>query len=78
MSISRRRSKTFDEKLKDNNKPKVQQEFLSMLNNSPELGQFAADPEKANEQMCKYINFFANLMISSDRYLVEVLDKLEQ
>jgi len=50
-------------------KPTVQEEFLRIFNLT---GKPESDAEKA-----AYLNFYGNLMRSSDNYLVEVLDKLE-
>lgn len=50
-------------------KPSVQKQFLHMM-----AAMGAVDtPQKKRE----YLNFYGNLMISSDRYLVNVLDTLE-
>jgi arylsulfatase A-like enzyme len=51
-------------------KPTVQQEFLRIFNLT---GKPKNDAEKRS-----YLNFYGNLMRSSDSYLVNVLDKLEQ
>ncbi len=51
-------------------KPKVQEEFLKIFN-------LTGKPE-GEEQEANYLNFYGNLMRSSDSYLVNVLDKLEQ
>lgn len=51
-------------------KPKIQKRFLNLLNQS-ELGELATQ-----DQMRDYINFYGNLMTSSDKYLCRVLDKL--
>jgi choline-sulfatase len=51
-------------------KPTVQEEFLRIFN-------LTGEPENA-EQKRNYLNFYGNLMRSSDSYLVNVLDKLEQ
>ncbi len=50
-------------------KPSVQQEFLRIFN-------LTGKPRKDAEKRA-YLNFYGNLMRSSDNYLVEVLDKLE-
>ncbi len=50
-------------------KPSVQEEFLRIFN-------LTGKPRKAAEKRA-YLNFYGNLMRSSDNYLVEVLDKLE-
>ena len=50
-------------------KPTVQEEFLRIFNLT---GKPKSDVEKRG-----YLNFYGNLMRSSDNYLVEVLDKLE-
>ncbi len=50
-------------------KPQVQEEFLNIFNLS---GKPRQDAEKR-----AYLNFYGNLMRSSDNYLVDVLDKLE-
>ncbi|HEY0278660.1 MAG TPA: sulfatase-like hydrolase/transferase [Solirubrobacterales bacterium] len=50
-------------------KPSVQQQFLNIFNLT---GKPESDVEKRS-----YLNFYGNLMRSSDNYLVEVLDKLE-
>jgi len=51
-------------------KPSVQEEFLRIFNLT---GKPKNDAEKRS-----YLNFYGNLMRSSDSYLVNVLDKLEQ
>ena len=51
-------------------KPKVQEEFLRIFN-------LTGEPEEAREKRA-YLNYYGNLMRSSDNYLVNVLDKLEQ
>jgi arylsulfatase A-like enzyme len=53
------------------NKPSVQKKFLQLTNAG--LGQFHSEDEERN-----YINFYGNLMRSSDGYLVRMLDLLEQ
>jgi choline-sulfatase len=50
-------------------KPSVQEEFLHIFN-------LTGKPE-SNVEKQSYLNFYGNLMRSSDNYLVEVLDKLE-
>src|SRR5260221_7777839 len=51
-------------------KPSVQAEFLRIFNLTGKL--------KNAEQRRNYLNFYGNLMRSSDSYLVNVLDKLEE
>ncbi|HUB98401.1 MAG TPA: sulfatase-like hydrolase/transferase [Solirubrobacterales bacterium] len=51
-------------------KPKVQEEFLRIFN-------LTGKPEEPYEKRA-YLNYYGNLMRSSDSYLVNVLDKLEQ
>jgi len=51
-------------------KPKVQEQFLRIFN-------LTGMPENKAE-VRKYLNFYGNLMRSSDNYLVNVLDKLEE
>ena len=51
-------------------KPTVQEEFLRIFN--------LTGKPKSKEQMRNYLNFYGNLMRSSDSYLVNVLDKLEE
>jgi arylsulfatase A-like enzyme len=51
-------------------KPSVQEEFLRIFN-------LTGKPRTA-EQKRSYLNFYGNLMRSSDSYLVNVLDKLEE
>jgi choline-sulfatase len=51
-------------------KPSVQQEFLRIFN-------LTGKPRKDAEKRA-YLNFYGNLMRSSDNYLVEVLNKLEE
>ncbi|HEX6688484.1 MAG TPA: sulfatase-like hydrolase/transferase [Solirubrobacterales bacterium] len=51
-------------------KPSVQAEFLRIFNLTGKL--------KNDEQRRNYLNFYGNLMRSSDSYLVNVLDKLEE
>jgi choline-sulfatase len=50
-------------------KPSVQEEFLKIFN-------LTGKPKKEAEKRA-YMNFYGNLMRSSDNYLVEVLNKLE-
>jgi choline-sulfatase len=50
-------------------KPTVQEEFLKIFN-------LTGKPRKDAEKRA-YLNYYGNLMRSSDNYLVEVLDKLE-
>jgi len=52
-------------------KPAVQKKFLQLTNFG--LGQFGSEEQERN-----YINFYGNLMKSSDSYLVRTLDLLEQ
>jgi choline-sulfatase len=59
---------TADEDL--STKPSVQEEFLKIFN--------LTGKPKNREQMRNYLNFYGNLMRSSDSYLVNVLDKLEE
>jgi choline-sulfatase len=51
-------------------KPTVQEEFLRIFN-------LTGKPRKDAEKRA-YLNFYGNLMRSSDNYLVEVLNKLEE
>ena len=51
-------------------KPSVQKQFLRIFNLT---GKLRTPKEKRN-----YLNFYGNLMRSSDNYLVNVLDKLEE
>ncbi len=51
-------------------KPSVQEQFLRIFNLSGKL--------KTPQQKRNYLNFYGNLMRSSDDYLVNVLDKLEE
>ncbi len=51
-------------------KPTVQEEFLRIFN-------LSGKPESEAEKR-RYLNFYGNLMRSSDNYLVEVLNKLEE
>ena len=50
--------------------PAVQEQFLKIFN--------LTGKPKNREQMRNYLNFYGNLMRSSDSYLVNVLDKLEE
>ena len=59
---------TVDEDL--STKPSVQQQFLRIFNLTGKID--GAEMQQA------YLNFYGNLMRSSDSYLVNVLDKLEQ
>ncbi len=59
---------TVDEDL--STKPSVQEQFLRIFNLT---GKLKTPQEKRN-----YLNFYGNLMRSSDSYLVNVLDKLEE
>jgi arylsulfatase A-like enzyme len=59
---------TNDESL--STKPSVQQEFLRIFN-------LTGKPKREAEKRA-YLNFYGNLMRSSDSYLVNVLDKLEE
>jgi arylsulfatase A-like enzyme len=51
-------------------KPTVQEQFRNIFN--------LTGKPKNKEQMRSYLNFYGNLMRSSDSYLVNVLDKLEE
>lgn len=51
-------------------KPSVQEQFLRIFN-------LTGKPESDTEKRA-YLNFYGNLMRSSDNYVVEVLDKLEK
>ncbi len=51
-------------------KPTVQEEFLRIFN--------LTGKPKSEAQKRSYLNFYGNLMRSSDSYLVNVLDKLEE
>jgi choline-sulfatase len=51
-------------------KPSVQEQFLRIFNLTGKL--------QTAEQRRNYLNFYGNLMRSSDNYLVNVLDKLEE
>jgi choline-sulfatase len=51
-------------------KPSVQEEFLRIFN-------LTGKPKNAAQKR-NYLNFYGNLMRSSDNYLVNVLDKLEE
>ena len=59
---------TWDEDL--STKPSVQRQFRRIFN-------LTGKPEN-REQRRNYLNFYGNLMRSSDSYLVNVLDKLEE
>jgi choline-sulfatase len=52
-------------------KPSVQEEFVSLMN------RFGGELDTPDKQR-RYLNFYGNLMKKSDRYLVDVLDKLEE
>lgn len=52
-------------------KPSVQREFVKLMNT---LGGKLKTPDRVRN----YLNFYGNLMKRSDRYLVDVLDKLEE
>jgi arylsulfatase A-like enzyme len=60
--------KTNEEDL--STKPSVQEQFLRIFN-------LTGKPESKAEKR-RYLNFYGNLMRSSDNYLVNVLDKLEE
>jgi choline-sulfatase len=60
---------TVDEDL--STKPSVQQEFVTLMNT---LGGRLNTREKQRN----YLNFYGNLMKKSDKYLVDVMDKLEE
>ncbi|HYH52504.1 MAG TPA: sulfatase-like hydrolase/transferase [Solirubrobacterales bacterium] len=51
-------------------KPTVQEEFLKIFN--------LTGKPRTRKQMAQYLNFYGNLMRSSDNYIVNVLDKLEE
>jgi arylsulfatase A-like enzyme len=51
-------------------KPSVQEEFLRIFN-------LTGEPQKEAEKRA-YLNYYGNLMRSSDNYLVDVLNKLEE
>jgi choline-sulfatase len=51
-------------------KPSVQEEFVRIFN--------LTGKPRTKEQKRNYLNFYGNLMRSSDNYLVDVLDKLEE
>jgi arylsulfatase A-like enzyme len=51
-------------------KPTVQEEFLKIFN--------LTGKPRTNAEKRSYLNYYGNLMRSSDSYLVNVLDKLEQ
>ena len=59
---------TYDEDL--SSKPSVQEEFLHIMN-------LTGTPRDKREKQA-YLNFYGNLMRSSDNYLVDVLNKLEE
>jgi choline-sulfatase len=59
---------TVDEDL--STKPTVQKEFLHLFN--------ASGPIPTREMKRNYLNFYANLMRSSDAYLVKILDMLQR
>ncbi len=59
---------TVDEDL--STKPSVQEQFLRIFN--------LTGKPKTPQQKRNYLNFYGNLMRSSDSYMVNVLDKLEQ
>jgi choline-sulfatase len=61
--------KTVDEDL--STKPTVQREFLAMSNAG--LGALTTKKDKL-----AYLNFYGNLMKSSDKYLVQILDTLDK
>jgi choline-sulfatase len=63
-----RAPETYGEDL--STKPQVQEEFLKIFN-------LTGKPEN-EEQVRNYLNYYGNLMRSSDSYLVNVLDKLEE
>jgi arylsulfatase A-like enzyme len=63
-----RAPQTYGEDL--STKPTVQEEFLKIFN-------LTGKPEN-EEQVRNYLNYYGNLMRSSDSYLVNVLDKLEE
>jgi choline-sulfatase len=63
-----RQPETWDEDL--STKPTVQEQFLKIFN-------LTGKPEN-EEQRRNYLNYYGNLMRSSDNYLVNVLDKLEE
>jgi choline-sulfatase len=52
-------------------KPSVQREFVKLMNT---LGGKLKTPQRVRN----YLNFYGNLMKKSDKYLVDVLDKLEE
>lgn len=60
---------TVDEDL--STKPSAQNNFLELLNAG--LGELSTEQEQSD-----YLNFYGNLMSSSDRYLVEIVNALEQ
>lgn len=51
-------------------KPSVQEQFVRIFN--------LTGKPRTKEQQRNYLNFYGNLMRSSDNYLVDVLDKLEE
>ncbi len=51
-------------------KPSVQEQFVRIFN--------LTGKPRTKEQKRNYLNFYGNLMRSSDNYLVDVLDKLEE
>jgi choline-sulfatase len=59
---------TAEESLKT--KPTVQEEFRNIFN--------LTGKPKGPVQQAQYLNFYGNLMRSSDNYIVDVLDKLEE
>lgn len=59
---------TVDEDL--STKPAVQREFLKLFN--------ASGPIPTRQMKRNYLNFYGNLMKSSDAYLVQILDTLER
>ncbi len=59
---------TVDEDL--STKPSVQKEFLKIFN--------ASGPIPTRQMKRNYLNFYGNLMKSSDAYLVKILDTLEK
>ncbi len=59
---------TIDEDL--STKPTAQQSFLNLTNAG--LGPLTSEQEQQD-----YLNFYGNLMVASDNYLVEILDTLE-
>ena len=59
---------TAEESLKT--KPSVQEEFRNIFN--------LTGKPKGPTQQAQYLNFYGNLMRSSDNYIVEILNKLEE